>query len=240
MSRTPLRSALRELSLDLAALVWPTACLACGAPDRDCCDACDREVRGWRSPQEFDIAGVPGIACDPYDGALRAALVAFKHDGRYGCRRRIAERFAPALRAAMLRSPEAPLIVPMPSRPRSVRRRGYHHLEVLIDAALRRSPVRAPRLRALRTTRGRSGQVGLSSADRERNARRISVRRSMANRVRGRPIVLVDDIVTTGASVRAARDVLEAAGARVVGVAVVCVAVRRDSLGDSAKMSSNL
>ncbi|WP_461638634.1 ComF family protein [Leucobacter sp. BZR 635] len=82
---------------------------------------------------------------------------------------------------------------------------------------------------ALQSLPGRTGQVGLDPIARERNARRVRVRRVSERRLRGRSVILVDDIVTTGASMRAAIAVLERAGARVEAVVALATAVRRDS-----------
>lgn len=65
--------------------------------------------------------------------------------------------------------------------------------------------------------------MGLSPSERARNARLVTVRRWAQTLVRGREVVLVDDVLTTGATLLAAQSVLEAAGARVVAMAVLCV-----------------
>ena len=216
-----------------------------------------------------ELDGLPCVVRGRYEGPLRAVLVAFKHGGRAGFRRMLGEALrAPLVRAIRIaalaasgRAPcaagaagaagapgapgapgasGAPLIVAMPSRPRGVRERGYRHLDVLIASALRRQRAPALRVAALRTTRGRVGQVGLSAAQRERNARRIAVRRSARRIVRGRLVVLVDDIITTGASVRAARVALERAGASVVVIVALCTAERLDSAGLPAKSRMNI
>ncbi|MFD5599159.1 phosphoribosyltransferase family protein [Leucobacter sp. NPDC058333] len=82
--------------------------------------------------------------------------------------------------------------------------------------------------------------MGLTPAERERNAHHVAVRRSAIGRVRDRRVVLVDDIITTGASVRAARSALELAGAKVVAVVALCAAERRDALGESEGVTAKL
>lgn len=81
---------------------------------------------------------------------------------------------------------------------------------------------------ALRGTPGRTGQVGLRSAQRARNAALVRVPRHMQGRLRGREVVLVDDIVTTGATLDAAAAALTAVGAKVVAHVALCVVERRD------------
>lgn len=221
---------LRALRLDLAALVWPTACVSCGEPDRDCCLACLVELEEPTPLVEREL-GVACFARGAYAGPLRAVLLAYKHGGRYGFRRTLGEQLRPPLEAALARcaGPRPPVIVPLPSRRAQVRRRGFRHVDVLVAQALRGRRVAALRCPALRATRGRRGQVGLGPAERAENAARVAVRACARAALRGREVVLVDDIVTTGASVLAARDALEAAGARVVAVAALCAAARHDT-----------
>ena len=246
---------LRELRLDLLALVWPTACVGCGRPDRDCCLPCLVELQR-DAPLRHPSIGVPCVVRGAYDGPLRALLVAFKHEGRTGFARELGPELRRPLLAALAlcEGPAPPVIVAAPSRRSRVRRRGYHHLDLLLNAAMRGGRVlggrvpggRAPggresdpghriaalRVRALRATRGRSSQVGLGPADRARNAARVAVRRSARAVLRGREVILVDDVITTGATVLAAGGVLEQAGARVVAVVALCVAERRDTRDD--------
>lgn len=82
---------------------------------------------------------------------------------------------------------------------------------------------------ALTTLPGRTGQVGLQSAQRERNAALVRVPRRMRSLLRGRDVVLVDDIVTTGSTLLASAGALAAADARVVGIVVLGVTKRLDS-----------
>ncbi|MBK0417703.1 ComF family protein [Leucobacter sp. CSA1] len=230
---------IRALLHDLAALVWPTCCVACGAPDRDCCAACLAEVR---APVDLLRRELPGPshgpvawAAGPYEGPVRSMLVALKHGGRTGFARDLGRRLGAPIAAALelASGGPPPVVVTVPSRPGRVRERGFRHVEVLVDAALRglraeRPGSRVRRMRALRTLRGRSSQVGLTADERRRNAELVAVRSRLAAALRGREVVLVDDVITTGATVAAARRALERAGARVLAVAALCE-VRRST-----------
>lgn len=225
---------LHELGLDLLALIWPTECVGCGRADRDCCAECLKYLRSLQVARRGELLlGIeaPVFACGAYEGVLRAVLLGYKHGGRV----RFARHLAPLLRSALAlaqprRGGRPPLLVTAPSRPARVRERGFRHLEVLSRAALRGVPGSRPRvLRALRTLRGRTSQVGLRPAQREENAARIRVRRSSRALLRGREIVLLDDVITTGATVRAAQRALEDAGACVIAIVALCVVARRDT-----------
>lgn len=181
--------------------------------------------------RQFSLT-VPAFASGSYSDPCRALLIAFKHDNRFGFRRFLGPLLREPLAVALglARSP-GPLVVTVPSRPSRVRRRGYRHVDVLVQVAMRGATVR--RCRALRTTRGRVGQVGLDSDGRAQNAARIAVRNAAVATLRGREVVLVDDIVTTGATVIAARAALESAGASVIAIVALCVAERRDTRRES-------
>lgn len=233
----------RELALDFLALLWPTSCAACAWPDRELCDRCrDSLNESFRTPQQHLGLGVPCYVLGPYDGALRSVLVAYKHGGVFGFSRVLGALLATPLRAAcseVKRGP--PMIVTVPSRPQRVRERGYRHVDECVRVALRVGRIDAPLHRVLKARRGRTGQVGLTTAERERNASQIAVRLRFA-RARSRPlltsrnrslagaeVIIVDDVVTTGATMRAAIDELERAGARVVAAVALCATVRRDT-----------
>lgn len=243
---------LRELGLDLLALLWPCSCAGCGARDRELCAAC--AVEAARAPPDgvLDIPalGVPGFAAGPYSGVLRSVLLAYKHRGAYGFHRLLGERMIEPLRAALAAehhrqsslgsmgaldetagraAPRAPVFVPLPSRRRRERERGYRHVDVVLRAGLRACRLPGGRVRALAPRRGRVGQVGLRPGERERNARLIRVRRASVRVIAGRGVILVDDIATTGATLRAAIAVLEAEGISVVGAVALCAAERRDA-----------
>lgn len=229
----------RELALDLLALVWPTACAVCDAPDRELCDACRTALReqAGEAVERHDL-GVPCFVLGAYDGALRKVLVAYKHGGAFGFSRVLGALLATPLRAACSEVDRGPpIIVAVPSRASRVRERGYRHVDELVRVALRKGRIRAPLWRALRTLPGRTGQVGLEASERERNAARISVRGARRGALKGARVIIVDDIVTTGATMRAAIRVLEREGATVVAAVALCATERQDARTPSTDTS---
>lgn len=235
---------LRPVWLDMLAIVWPCACVSCGLPDREFCDECARALR-WqegRAQLTRSPSGDEVWVCGRYEATLRAVLVACKHGGRY--------RFVSAL-GALLSGPldaaisqgsgtRPVIILTAPSRPARVRERGFRHLDVIARCAL--ADLRARGMatgrravltqHALRALPGRTGQVGLDQGQRAQNASLIYVPNRVKSKLEGREVVLVDDIVTTGATIRAAVETLTAAGATVVGIATLAVARRRDSMSE--------
>jgi predicted amidophosphoribosyltransferase len=206
-------------------LVLPLECGGCGAPSTKWCAACARHNRaaeGRRTaPDQPAVDRVPVLSLGRYAGARREAIVAVKEHGR-------ADLIAPlavALRAGLERLLTwgvvgTPLtIVPAPTRRSAARRRGgdpVTRMALAAAAGLRDVDVlQALRLRALVRD-----SVGLSSADRQRNiAGRVKISKHFE--VLANDVLVVDDIVTTGATAGESIRVLRIAGAHVAGVLAI-------------------
>ncbi|MEO3756693.1 ComF family protein [Mycobacterium sp. B14F4] len=203
-------------------LVLPLQCGGCGVASTWWCDTCAAEL-SVRSDEPHVAAprldpGVPVFSLGRYAGARRRALVATKEHGRSD----LLPPLAAALHAGLAHLlnwgiVEVPLtVVPAPTRRRAARRRGGDPVTRMAQAAVTGLPG-VTVLTALRTRALVADSVGLSSSDRQRNiAGRIKPVRSVAGEV-----LLVDDIVTTGATAAESVRVLHAAGARVAAVLVL-------------------
>jgi ComF family protein len=113
-------------------------------------------------------------------------------------------------------SPDAPL-VPVPTTPKRERERGYNQARALARALAKRTG--RPLVEALARKEGGDSQVSLHPAERRRNVlRAFSLREEWVPRLQGMEVVLVDDVLTTGATACAAAEVLGHAGCRSVGV----------------------
>ncbi len=104
------------------------------------------------------------------------------------------------------------VLVPVPTTRSRRRSRGYNQADALARALSR--TVGRPRVRALRRRPGGRTQVALHPDQRRANvSNAFSARPKAGDRIRGRPVLLVDDVLTTGATATAAARVLEGAGA---------------------------
>ena len=233
-----LRGWLGEVLADLLALLWPCACLMCGAPNRQLCPDCRARLRATVGTAQLarSSSGREVWVYGSYVGALRALLVACKHGGAVRLAAPLGELLSgPLLLALESQQARAPaLLVTAPSRAARVRARGYRHVDLLVRRALRCLRTRGdpgPYLvvGGLQALPGRTGQVGLRAGERERNAALVRVPKRMLGRLRGREVVLVDDIVTTGATLDAAATALEAAGATVIATVALAAAERRSA-----------
>lgn len=204
----------------LTDLVLPRECAGCRRPGTLLCPPCRGAATG-----PVAIGGLAVCAAGGYAGGLRTALLAYKERGRQELAGPLAELLADAVRA--LASLPSPLpadscLVPVPSSRRARRQRGGDHVLRLARGAGRSCGL--PVVAALRLTRGVADSAGLTREQRAANLSGALV----AAPGGGRAAVLVDDIVTTGATLREAARALGAAGWPVAAAAVVATTGRRE------------
>lgn len=196
----------------------PPLCARCGDAMASCDRACGVCPRCLANPPAFERARSAGR----YEGSLRRLIHAFKYD-----RRRM---LAVPLAALLLEHARdvighADAVVPVPLHPFRVVSRGFNQAD---DLARRLGP---PVWRALRRRRLGPPQASLSADERRANmahafARRFTLAPGLgAARLRHRTVVLVDDVMTTGATLDACSRVLVEAGVRSVQAVTVARAV---------------
>ena len=195
------------LALDLLA---PPFCWACAGRARrgePLCGGCRAELR-WRGADAVGVEGVAVWAPVVYEGPARALVRGLKYRGATGLAEPLAAQVAAAAPPALLRPPAA--LVPAPCHPRRARARGYDQAALLAAALGRRAGL--PVVDCLeRRDRGAGRQVGRTRAHRLAGLDgALAVRRGARPPARA---VLVDDVVTTGATVAACAAALQAAGA---------------------------
>lgn len=240
----------RSVNDPLLDLLLGSSCVVCERPGRVLCAGCRRDlptsaVTCWPTPTPRGLARP--VAVGDYQGPLKLLVNAHKEQQRFALAAPLGDLLARSVLAHTAPGPGAGpdracsrpvLIVPVPSRGAVVRRRGHDPLlRVSFRAAarLRADGVVATVARLLRSIRVAEDQAGLGAADRARNlagsmtCSRKPALRQVAPRAGQAPlVVVVDDVLTTGSTVREAQRALEEAGLRVSGIAVVA-ATRRTS-----------
>lgn len=220
--------------VELGRVVVPVSCAGCAAPDVAWCAGCRAALAGPMARCEQDAPRLdrldgteplPVWACAPYAGTVRATVLAWKDRGRVDLSQPLGEAFAAGVAqvagsfaAALEVTGAGPLIVvPAPSAAAAVRRRGADLVGGLARAAAASfvaHGVGASVRIVLEQAPGGRDQVGLGARARGRNVSgRVRLRRG--SDVSG-SVVVVDDVLTTGATLAGAVDALEGAGARVL------------------------
>jgi ComF family protein len=215
-------------------LLLGASCHGCGQPWLGICPRCRGEIAS-RDP--FLTRPVPcpdgfpaTVTTSDYDRILRRVINAHKERQALILTRFLAERLVLSVHALLTSKPYAAdasriVLVPIPSAARTVRRRGFDATTSMARLAARRLRVCYPMTvrQALTQARPIADQAGLSARERQQNL-------AGAFRLRGSisadPVVLVDDLVTTGSSLTEAARVLRMAGIPVLGAATVAATVR--------------
>lgn len=164
--------------------------------------------------------GIPVVAAANYRPVLAHVIPRYKDDGALHLDRFLGRLLSGAV--AALDPPRDAVLVPLPSLPAAVRARGFDHARRLASVAAAATGLKTGRL-LRRTVRG-SDQEGLTKAQRQAN-----LAQSMRATGTNSPVVVVDDVVTTGSSLREAVRALRAADVPVLGAALVAEADNWDT-----------
>lgn len=201
--------------IDAAAdLLLGASCPGCSRPGWGLCAGCRALLD---APPELIERGlpVPLVAACQYRPILEHVIPRYKDDGALHLAGALGDLLARAV--VGLAPPAGSLLVPVPSRPAAVRARGFDHARRVADHAGRATGHRCRPLLSRRHPG--ADQQGLGRDQRARN-----LTGSMTSARAGRPVVIVDDVATSGASLREAYRALEAGGNEVVGAAVIAQA----------------
>lgn len=188
--------------LDALAVLFPVECAGCGAADRSVCRRC-RDAMG--PPVVSRVGSVEVHSAARYEGAVRQLVLALKEGGRTDAARPMGAAVAPLLLAASDRGSSLALV---PSSRAAYRRRGYDPVALLVARAGFR-----PRA-VLGHTRATAAQKSLDVDARARNSQGSL---AALGDLTGRRLTLVDDVVTSGATLLEAERAVREAGGEVDG-----------------------
>jgi len=250
-----LRSALKSAAESLFSVLVPADCRICQSPlltvsYLPVCEPCRGKivrldgllcrVCGEKLFSSYvDVAGGPlcglcrraqphfcqAVAYGAYDGALRDLIHLFKYNGIKPAGPVLGQLLHQATQE--LAVPKEVVLIPVPLWSGKRQTRGFNQAEAIAKAFLRCRPSSSIQLdtASLVRTRETASQTGLT-----RHQRRANVRGAFAvtkpERIRGRSILLVDDVMTTGTTVGECARVLRRAGAKEVFVATVARATK--------------
>lgn len=236
-------NALGSLAGILADFAFPPYCACCHArmPDgqreplcRECwqraitwdggaCQRCGTGLPAGAAPRLCPSCRIEGWECSdvrtpgPFSGTVAEAI----HLLKYSERRSIARRLAALMRGCLApgdRYLQSDLIAAVPLHGARLRERGYNQAQLLADEFSRMTGIPADP-KAVSRTRHNPTQTRLNRKQRLENVRNI-FRAQDPSRVRGRRVILVDDVLTTGATIGScARALLEAGASEVLALA---------------------
>ncbi len=208
----------RDAILDAWAVLFPVECAGCGAPDRGLCADCAR-VLAPRPARHSTASGLEVWTALEYADVARRVLLAFKEQERTDVASRLAVPFAAAIAAAIAAasSPSPDRLATVPTSRAAYRRRGYDPVALLArNAGLRPS-------RVLRHRGGTAKQKSLGAHERAANLHGAF---AATGPLAGRSFLIVDDVLTTGATLDEAARAIREAGGAVLGAAALAFTPR--------------
>ncbi|MCH9276972.1 ComF family protein [Bifidobacterium amazonense] len=196
-------------------LLLPRGCAGCDRPDDVLCDECRSLLRrDLARPMPGSVCG-KAYGCGIYEGAVRRAILSWKDHGDAECDAVFASLLADlAWRCGVVRAGERVALVPAPSSPSSMQRRGRWHMR---DLTIRTARLLADRgvdatcLPVLRSARLSTKSVQTANAAERAERIRDGIIVTDAVACRRRELIVIDDIMTTGSTLR--RCVAELGGA---------------------------
>lgn len=203
----------------MADLIMPVDCALCGQPRYALCPACAGSLAS-RPPSVRSLPGLraPLVLATSEHGQIVTLLSRLKDSGQTELARPLGMLLARCLAEAVIGFTPGCILVTAPNARNSFVARGFYPVPLM----LRRAGLRAERI--LVSATGTVDQRGLTHAERQRNLRNSLV---ADPRIHGLPVVLVEDVVTTGATVIECVRALTEAGAHVVGVVALAAVPRK-------------
>ena len=219
-------------------LFYPSNCVGCGYPQDSgklLCDQCKATApriqppfcRCCSRPFEGVIAGdfscpncedrAPAFDCvvSIYQakGVLRDLIHRFKYGRQFYLRRVLAAYLVEAMQDSRIQADPADCLVPVPLHPARLRERGFNQADALAESLSKR--IRLPILRCIERRRYTGTQTRFARIERMQNLRNAFALRKNSD-VRGKHLLLLDDVLTTGSTLHECALVLRSAGAESV------------------------
>lgn len=190
------------------------------------CLYCQRQLQRCQinRPRQLWHSDLPVFAWGSYGGAVKRSLAVLKYDNKPQIAQPLGQWLAQAWLNSHLAGDTKLTVVPIPLHPNKLRQRGYNQAELLAESfcQLTRLPLQRQGLERVRET---EAQFTLGSAEREQNLKSaFAMGKGWQKSRSAASVLLLDDIYTTGATARAAADVLRRQGIRVYGLVAIAAA----------------
>lgn len=219
----------------IATLFLHSCCPLCDRPaSQDLCSSCWRQLQqcaappGWQPSSSASNSpdGLPVIAWGAYRPPLKQAIAALKYQQHCHLARPLGKALASRWISAPLKTRQPPWVVPIPLHLDKQKARGFNQAELIAEAFCQHTGLKLVR-HGLTRSRSTAPQFALGPAARQKNlAGAFALGPAFQKACPPRPILLLDDIYTTGTTVRAAAKTLRRHQISVCGVVAVAYSSR--------------
>ncbi|MFM8842706.1 MAG: ComF family protein [Actinomycetota bacterium] len=220
-------SLVRDVLFGIRSLVFPSICVMCEELPGVICKKCDEL---WRSPATFTrFSLVPTSSVVAYSNQVSSVVLKAKEDRNRVARRLIAFNLYKSISLTTRQNPVQPLLLlPIPSSRQAIRRRGESFLHPILEEVIHIAQAHSLdwKWQEILIHRQRvRDQAGLSSRERSLNVQGAFAVRDQI--YVDRPIIVVDDVITTGATLKNAILALNERKMTVLGAATACASAHQ-------------
>jgi ComF family protein len=191
------------------------------------CQYCVKQLHSCHlvDPNSRWQESIPVFAWGMYSGSLKRAIAAMKYENHP----QIARPLGQWLGEAWLNSPQRNrrlIVVPIPLHSGKLKKRGYNQAALIAESFCQTTGLKLKQNGLVRL-RDTEAQFGLSALEREKNlAEAFALGKQFSHYRPNIPVLLIDDIYTTGATAKSAVQVLHQCGIAVEGLAALATAVK--------------
>ena len=213
-------------------LFLESRCPLCQRPtSKEFCQDCAKQLQRCQAHSSWLRANVPVFAWGAYGGTLKRALAALKYENQPQVARPLGHWLAQAWLSSQFASTQL-IVVPIPLYADKEKQRGYNQAALLAQSFCKVTGLHLQQI-GLERIRGTEAQFGLSSLEREKNlAMAFRLGSGFRRHHPASPVLLLDDVYTTGATARSAVQTLQRHGIQVYGLAALAtsqkVALKKD------------
>jgi ComF family protein len=192
------------------------------------CEYCARQLKncGQKNPCVLWEKPIPIFGWGVYGGSLKRAIAVMKYENQPDIAHILGEWLGEAWLSHSPGRDTQLFVVPIPMHAHKQKQRGYNQAALIAESFCQTTKLKL-KLNGLERVRETQAQFGLSASEREKNlTEAFAIGQEFRRHCPSIPILLVDDIYTTGATVKSAVQTLHQSGITVLGLAAVATAIK--------------